>query len=173
VKAIEGGVSQSERLRSDCIVTGMRDRNPTASSYVVRFPQGMFVVAILFLGIPMVGFRLALDGRGHWTFWHVAFATVIAMWFLFYVILYRTIFSADAVTQRMFPWFVRRLRYVEIEQVKLRRAGRGVALFLTPVVGKQIRVYGAIDKLIHAQEMLFDKIPQAFENQSGARDATG
>lgn len=38
---------------------------------------------------------------------------------------YRTTFFSDAVEQRVLPGFIRRLRYVDIAQVKWKRAGNG------------------------------------------------
>jgi hypothetical protein len=76
--------------------------------------------------------------------------------------MYRTVFTADAVEQRVFPGIVRRLQYCEIREVKWVSAGRGLALALLPTDGKKIKVFGPEKQLNKTLEILFEKIPHAF-----------
>ena len=84
--------------------------------------------------------------------------------YLLYVTMYQTAFCSDAVEQRVFPGFIRRLRYVDIGRVKWKWAGTGRMLLLVSTDGRQMKIYGSDDRLIEAQDVLFEQVPQAFEN---------
>lgn len=76
--------------------------------------------------------------------------------------MYRTVFSVDTVEQRAFPGTVRRLRYVDIQRAKLTWAGHGQILLLFSTDGRRMKVYGPLDQLTQAQELILDRVPQAF-----------
>jgi hypothetical protein len=141
----------------------MQAKNTAMPTYVVRFPKTLVITAAGFLFIPAVGLRMAVGGRGHWTYWHVGLFAAIGIWFLLYVSLYRTVFSADTVERRAFPGFVSSFRYLDIERIQLCRSGRGVVLVLSSNDGRQMKVQGAEDQLTQVQEALFDRFPHAFE----------
>jgi hypothetical protein len=137
--------------------------SPVMPTYVVRYPKASMLPAMIFLAVAIVGFRMAITGRGHWTYWHVALFASLGIWFLFYVQMYRTVFSADGVEQRVFPGLVRRFGYVDIQRIKAVWAGRGIALVILSRDGRKMKVYGADEQLRRVQDELFDRIPQAFE----------
>lgn len=137
------------------------------ATQVVRYPKAMALPAVIFLGVAAVGFRMAVEGRGHWTFWHVGIFFSLGIWFLLYVLLYRTVFSADSVEQRVFPRAARTLRYVDIERIKLEQSGRGLVLVLRSSDGRQMKVYGDRNQLAEVQDELFDRFPNAFGGAKG------
>jgi hypothetical protein len=47
-------------------------KKPGTLTYVVRYPKISVGFAVAFLATPVIGFFMAIDGRGHWTFRDVA-----------------------------------------------------------------------------------------------------
>jgi hypothetical protein len=144
----------------------MQQTSAAKPTCVVRYPKAVLISPTILLAISAVGLHMARTGRGHWTFWHVGSFAAAGIWFLLYVTMYRTAFTSDAVEQRVFPGFLRRLQYVEIRQVKWKGAGAGRMLLLISTDGKRMKIYGSDDQLIEAQDVLFDQIPQVFENRA-------
>jgi hypothetical protein len=135
------------------------------STHVVGYPKWYAVMAVGFLGVPAFGLHMAVGGRAGWTFWRAGLFVALDVWFLAYVLLYRSLFLDDAVEQRSFPGFVRRLPYTEIQRVKWIGAGRGgYALCLVPRYGRKMKIYGRASRLYTVRAALFEKIPHAFEH---------
>jgi hypothetical protein len=145
------------------ISSGMQQMRPTNGRLVVRYPTAMLIIVpTVPLVVSAIGLRYAVVGRGHWTFQTVGIVAALGLCFALYVLMYRTVFSGDTVEQRVFPGVVRRLRYVDIQRVQLTWEGHGQILLLASTDGRRVKVYGPLDQLAQAQELIFDRVPQAF-----------
>ncbi len=122
------------------------------------------MVSSIWIVIAAVGFVMAMQRRGGWNFFYVGLVTAVGIWQFFLIFIPQTSFYEDALEQRVFPGFVRRLRYSDIQKVR-RGGGRGVSMFIVSSDGKQVKVYGAEGQLVTAQEALAERIPHAFETR--------
>jgi len=137
----------------------------TTPGYVVRYAKTLLIGPAIYFALSAAGLYMAILGGQRWTFWDVIAYAAAGLLLLLHVMAYSTAFGADGVEQRVFPRIVRRLRYVEIQRVKWRRAlGTCEWLLLISTDGRRMRVYGRFDQLIKAREVLFGQIPQAFED---------
>ena len=131
----------------------------------MRYAKLVFIGPAIYLAPAAVGSYMAVVGREHWTFLHVGFYAAVGIFFLVYVMSYRTTFSEDSVEQRVFPGILRCLPYADIQRVKLRGSlGIRRGLLLVATDGRRMRVYGRDDHLIEARNVLFGQIPQAFND---------
>jgi hypothetical protein len=128
----------------------------------VRKPMGRIIIVLISLGLAARFFDAAMSKNKYWGFWAGITAMVGVLFFLD-LVWSRTTFAMDLLEQRSFAGIIRRLRYVDIEKAKLVYAGHGIALRLLSIDGKKINVYGNRKEIIKAQELLFEKIPNAFE----------
>lgn len=140
-------------------------------TFLVRYPKPPIGLAIGFMFIPAAGLWMAIAGKEGWTFWHVAFFGALGSWCLLYVLMYRTVFSADGVELRRFPRPIRAYRYADSAKVELRsgRGSWGLSLFLLCNDGRKVQVIGPLDQLTQVQEALAVRIPHAFEKPKHSR----
>lgn len=143
----------------------MQKTRAATARYVVRYAKPVLIGPAVYLAIAAIGSYMAVVGREHWTFLHVGVYGAVGIFFLVYVMAYRTTFSEDSVEQRVFPGIVRCLRYADIQRVTLRGAlGIRRGLLLVATDGRRMRVYGRDDHLVEARNVLFGRIPQAFND---------
>jgi len=136
----------------------------TTPRYVVRYAKPVLIGPAIYLALAAVGSYMAIVGKGHWTFWHVSVYAAVGFIFLLNVMTYSTTYSEDTVEQRVFPGIVRCFRYIDIQRVKWSSFGTTYWLLLVSIDGRRMRVYGRLDHLIEARNVLFAQIPQAFED---------
>lgn len=137
------------------------------SGYVVRKPMGRIIIVLINLGLAARFFDAAINKNKYWGFW-AGITAMVGILFFLDLVWSRTTFAMDLLEQRFFVGIIRRLRYVDIEKVKLVYAGHGIALRLLSIDGKKINVYGNRKEIIKAQELLFSKIPHAFKKRAAA-----
>jgi hypothetical protein len=142
----------------------MQNASSATRKLVVRHKTAMLaLIPTIVVVLSALALRMAIERSGHWTFSRVGILAAAGAWFSLYILMYRTVFSCDTIEQRVFPGIVRRLRYVDIQRVKMEWAGQGRMLLLVSPDGRPMKVYGSNDQLTEAQEILFDQVPQAFD----------
>jgi hypothetical protein len=125
----------------------------------VRNPTTALAFSGFFVVIGCIGFLMATQRRGHWTFataaLFVAFGVVSAL----YTARYQTVFGGDAVTQVRFLRRTCVYAYSDVVHIAIGRGKSANAMTLTFSDGREMAVYGAEKQLMKAQLFLARKLP--------------
>jgi hypothetical protein len=133
------------------------------TSQIVRYPRANLWIPSLFLVISVLGLVKAINGTGHWTFPDVAFFAALGVFYLIYFLISQTVFSSDGIKQRNGIGQTVNYQYSDVQRVELVGIRNGFALVLSTSDGRKLKVYGPTSHLIAAQQLLSERIPQAFD----------
>jgi len=118
----------------------------------------------MFLAISVLGLVKAINGTGHWTFPHVAFFAALGVFYLIYFLISQTVFSSDGIKQRYGIRQTVNYQHPDVHRIELVGIRNGFALILSTSDGRKLKVYGPTSQLIAAQQLLRERVPQAFDD---------
>jgi len=134
------------------------------TSQIVRYPRANLWIPSMFLAISVLGLVKAINGTGHWTFPHVAFFAALGVFYLIYFLISQTVFSSDGIKQRNGIGQTVNYQYPDVQRIELVGIRNGFALILSTSDGRKLKVYGPTSQLIAAQQLLRERVPQAFDD---------
>jgi len=130
---------------------------------IVRYPRFFLWMPMLFLFISVSGLVNVVRGTYHGTI-NIAIVAVVGVFSLLHFLFYQTVFTPDGIEQRSWHGRTIKFGYLDIQQVEL--GGRnGFALLISDNTGRRIKVYGAINQLVIAQDILRRRVPHAFKEE--------